>query len=145
MTPDHPPPKPHHPPKEARHFRLKLIHYHKGRKRMNDVIANWLASPSNNVTGYLITWQQNGTPAGPTSPIVIPRSSASDASGYSSDFSLATGVTPSPGDVITATLVVQDATDNLNGPVQTPMPASITIPTVPVAPQPAPGFTLTLS
>ena len=109
---------------------------------MNDVIANWLASPSSGVLGYTPTWSQNGTVVG--TPTMIPSNSGNDASGYSSDFSTATGITPGPGDVITCLLVV-NGTGGLNGPVQTPTPSSITIPTVPVAPQPAPGFTLTLS
>ena len=109
---------------------------------MNDVTASWDASPSNNVTGYQLVYTQNGTalPA-----VTIARTAALDASGYTSDFAAATGVTPNPGDVIGASLVVVDATDKLQGPTQNPTPETVTIPTAPVAPQAAPNFTLALS
>ncbi len=109
---------------------------------MNDVTASWEASPSSNVTGYQITWSQNG---GVFPPVTVPQTSASDVAGYTSDFGTATGKTANPGDTIGATLIVLDAPDNLQGPVQRPTPATVTIPTVPVAPQPATGFTLALS
>jgi hypothetical protein len=109
---------------------------------MADVTASWDASPSSNVTGYSISWVQNTNPA---IVVLIPRTSAQDSSGYTSDFASATGITPAPGDVIGATLIVMDAVDKLQGPVQSFTPASVTIPTVPVAPQPATNLVLALS
>jgi hypothetical protein len=113
---------------------------------MADVTGAWEASSSSNTTEYWFTWVYTAVGQPATSTLVkIPRTAAQDSSGYTSDFSLATGVTPNPGDTIGATLQVNDAVNNLQGPVQTPTPASITIPTVPTAPLPATGFTLTLS
>ena len=86
---------------------------------MNDATLTWQASPSPNTTGYQVTWNYNGI----NQPsMVVPRTAAQDGSGYSSDFATAnpTIITVQGGDVIDATVIALDATNNLQSTPVTP-------------------------
>jgi hypothetical protein len=109
---------------------------------VNDAIYSWLKGATGTITGYLVTPTRNGTPL---TPITVPATAAQDVAGYSLDFANATGVTPSPGDVIGGTVLTLDATDSLQSAAVNFNPSAVTIPSSPVAPGVPQTPTLTLS
>ena len=98
---------------------------------MADYQLTWNASPSSNVTAYAVTFLYNGTSQ---TPVIVQRSTANDASGYSLLLSAAIpSITLNPGDTIGDTLQADDVPDSLLsvGVVSPPL----TVPTPPpVAP-----------
>lgn len=109
---------------------------------MNDATFTWTKSLTGTPTAYLVVWSRNGT-ALPS--VSVAANSASDASGYSSDFKVATGVTPSAGDQISATVQAFDQPNNLFSAVVPSVPATVTIPTSPIAPGDPQAVSLVLS
>lgn len=108
---------------------------------MPDATLSWQPAVTGTVTGYQVTWMYK-TVAQP--PISVPRTAASDAAGYVRDFdSDNPTIHPVAGDVIDATIVTVDATDNL---MSTPVtPPAVTIPTPPPPPPPGPPQNVTLT
>jgi hypothetical protein len=107
---------------------------------MYDVTASWTKSATGSPTNYTVAWSHNGTVVTPT---VVPQSTVGDASGYGADFGTSNPtVTLAPGDTVSATCTAIDTVNNLSS---TPVAASVTIPTAPVAPSSPVGFALAVT
>lgn len=110
---------------------------------MSDVTVAWVASPSASTTNYLVTYTVNGTAQ---TQVSVPRTSAQDSGGYSSDINSALpSLTLNPGDVVGASVAANDSVNNLQSAAIPSVPATVTIPTVPVAPAPPSNVVLSLS
>jgi hypothetical protein len=109
---------------------------------MNDATLTWNKSLTGSPTGYIVIWTVNGT-AKP--PVTVPATNAGDLVGYSLDAANSLGVTFNPGDAIGATVQATDAINNLQSAVVPSSPASVTIPTAPVAPGDPQNVALALS
>ncbi len=109
---------------------------------MNDATVSWTKSLTGTPTGYSVVWTVNGT-ANPA--ITVPATNASDIGGYSLDAANSLGVTFNPGDSIGATVQAVDAINNLNSAIVPSSPATVTIPTTPVAPGDPQNVALVLS
>jgi hypothetical protein len=121
---------------------LGVINRSLRRRNVNDATLVWTKSLVGTPTQYSVIWTYNGV-AQPAD--IYPVTAALDASGYSSDFAVATGITPNPGDILGATVQAVDTVNNLTSAVVVSVPPTVTIPTTPVPPGPPQGVTLALS
>jgi hypothetical protein len=111
---------------------------------MNDATLTFSANNATGTpTGYLVVWSQNGTAL---PPVTIPQTAAQDASGYTSDFTSATGVTPAPSDTLGATVqAIDSANSAINSVVVPSTPATVTVPAVTPQLSPPANVALALS
>jgi len=110
---------------------------------MSDATVTWNPTTTGTPTAYLVAWSQNSIalPA-----ISVPVSAQQDASGYSNDFATSNPtVALNPGDTLAVTVQAVDTKNNLQGPVTPSVPASVQIPTAPVAPGSPTNVVLALS
>lgn len=109
---------------------------------MNDATLTWNKSLKGTPTGYSVVWNINGT-AKP--PVLVPATSAGDLAGYSLDAANSLGTTFNPGDVIGATVQAVDSIHSLSSAIDPSVPATVTLPTAPVAPSDPQNIVLTMS